>query len=214
MFFRWFSSTDSRIRFWISNREKLISSRKSSKLWRSWTGTIMEIFFFFARQVHKWSFESILWNILNLDFSPRQTKLHGLRPTIEWINREGYHNVINVFNSNLNIYLVDKCNRKFGYESPKVIIKVISWKHISYAVKCDYVIFSHGWPFRRSPRREDCTRKLELGERRERTGIMSLTCIGRCMRDSFSSFLKVTLHNCIHILTRFIKICLWLRSLP
>ena len=39
-----------------------------------------------------------------------------------WIGQLGKIKLIN----NLNFILVDECNRKFGYESPKVIINVIS----------------------------------------------------------------------------------------
>ena len=59
--------------------------------WQTSTKTAMEMFSFFARQVHKSSFVITRVNLLivNLDYTPKQTQLQGLRGTIDWINRKG-----------------------------------------------------------------------------------------------------------------------------
>ena len=94
--------------------------------------------------------------------------------------------------------LVDECNRQFGYESPKVIIEVISKKH--YVVMCDNVHDSHGWLWRKWPEKENSTRDLEHGEKEEGMGTMSPTNTGLSMSNSFSSSSKVSfiLHNIVN----------------
>ena len=64
------------------------------------------MFSFFARQVHKSSFVIIRVNLLfvNLDYTPKQTQLQGLRGTIDWINQKGLYNFYVFISSNLNIY--------------------------------------------------------------------------------------------------------------
>ena len=64
------------------------------------------MFSFFARQVHKSSFVITRVNLLivNLDYTPKQTQLQGLRGTIDWINRKGLYDFYVFISSNLNIY--------------------------------------------------------------------------------------------------------------
>ena len=114
--------------------------------------------------------------------------MQNLRPTIDWINSKGWHNFYSyIFYQIWISILVDACNRKLGYESPKVIIEVTIEKLIHYAV----IFYSHGWPWPRSLQMENCTRTLGLGEKEEGMDTMSQTNTGLCMRDSFSSSSKV-----------------------
>ena len=54
------------------------------------------MFLFFVKQVHKLLFYTFfnIQYIVNLDYSPKQTEVQGLRSTIEWINRKGWHNLL------------------------------------------------------------------------------------------------------------------------
>ena len=65
--------------------------------------------------------------IVNLDYTPKQTQLQGLRGTIDWINRKGLcdFDLYVLYQIWISI-LVDESNRKVGYESPKVITDIIS----------------------------------------------------------------------------------------
>ena len=81
---------------------------------------------------------------------------------------------------------MDQCNRKLGFDSPKVII-IMDMRIF------DNDNFSRGWPSQRCARTGDCTRELGPGGREGDLATMSQTSTSLSTSNSFSYSSKVSL---------------------